>query len=180
MKLLNFLRTHRRSHSRRGCRATNGAGSRRRYRPVSRNDWLTSQSSSNCVSTPPTDRDRQLIIAQIAALRPHPDSSRALRAVEFARQRRTPHEILGLGVLDQAPSLVGTAAQTADTLEEWVPAGATDDFTVVIDDLHDGMDAFVDDGRTSPTSARSAPRRLSGGHAARPSRSSGTNRLGPP
>ena len=91
----------------------------------------------------PADRDKPLTEAQIAALRPHP-APQAAQAVELARQGRTPHEILGHGVLDQAPSFVGTAEQIADVLEEWVREGAADGFTVTIDDLHDGMDAFVD------------------------------------
>jgi FMN-dependent oxidoreductase (nitrilotriacetate monooxygenase family) len=92
----------------------------------------------------PADRDKPLTSAQIAALRPHPGAPQAIHALELARQGRTPHEILGHGVLDQAPSLVGTAEQIADTLQKWVQAGAADGFSVVIDDLHDGMDAFVD------------------------------------
>jgi FMN-dependent oxidoreductase (nitrilotriacetate monooxygenase family) len=92
----------------------------------------------------PADRDKPLTSAQVAALRPHPGAPQAVHALELARHGRTPHEILGHGVLDQAPSLVGTAEQIADTLQEWVEAGAADGFSVVIDDLHDGMDAFVD------------------------------------
>ncbi|GAA5122642.1 NtaA/DmoA family FMN-dependent monooxygenase [Alloalcanivorax gelatiniphagus] len=92
----------------------------------------------------PADRDKPLTSAQIRAVRPHPGAAQAVRALELARQGRTPHEILGHGVLDQAPSLVGTAEQIADLLQEWVQAGAADGFTVIIDDLHDGMDAFVD------------------------------------
>ncbi|MEV5357043.1 LLM class flavin-dependent oxidoreductase [Streptomyces sp. NPDC052693] len=91
----------------------------------------------------PADRDKPLTCAQIAALRPHPAAPQAIHALELARQGRTPHEILGHGMLDQALSLVGIAEQIADTLQEWVEAGAADGFTVVIDDLHDGMDAFV-------------------------------------
>ncbi|WP_369138019.1 NtaA/DmoA family FMN-dependent monooxygenase [Modestobacter versicolor] len=92
----------------------------------------------------PADRDKPLTSAQIGALRPHPGAAQAGYALELARQGRTPHEILGHGVLDQAPSLVGTAEQIADVLQEWVQAGAADGFSVIIDDLHDGMDAFVD------------------------------------
>jgi FMN-dependent oxidoreductase (nitrilotriacetate monooxygenase family) len=92
----------------------------------------------------PADRDQPLTGAQVAALRPHPGAAQAVRALELARQGRTPHEILGHGVLDQAPSMLGTAEQIADELQEWVQAGAADGFTVIIDDLHDGMDAFVD------------------------------------
>ncbi|WP_258725836.1 NtaA/DmoA family FMN-dependent monooxygenase [Cellulomonas sp. NS3] len=92
----------------------------------------------------PADRDKPLTNAQVAALRPHPGAPQAVRALELARQGRTPHEILGHGVLDQSPSLLGTAEQIADMLQEWVQAGAADGFSVIIDDLHDGMDAFVD------------------------------------
>ena len=91
----------------------------------------------------PGDRDKPLTSAQVRALRPHPGAAQAVHAVELARQGRTPHEILGHGVLDHAPSLVGTAEQIADVLQEWVEAGAADGFTVLIDDLHDGMDNFV-------------------------------------
>ena len=92
----------------------------------------------------PADRDRPLTSAQVGALRPHSGAAQADFALELARQGRTPHEILGHGVLDQAPSLVGTAGQIADTLQAWIQAGAADGFTVVIDDLHDGLDTFVD------------------------------------
>ncbi|BBH69556.1 nitrilotriacetate monooxygenase [Actinoplanes sp. OR16] len=92
----------------------------------------------------PADRDKPLTSAQIAALNSHLRGTPAARALDLAREGRTPHEILGHGVLDQSPSLLGTAEQIADTLQEWVQAGAADGFTVVIDDLHDGMDAFVD------------------------------------
>jgi alkanesulfonate monooxygenase SsuD/methylene tetrahydromethanopterin reductase-like flavin-dependent oxidoreductase (luciferase family) len=92
----------------------------------------------------PADRDKRLTTTQTLDLRPHPGVAQAAYAIELAQRGRTPHEILGHGVLDQAPSMVGTAEQIADTLQEWVQAGATDGFTVTIDDLHDGMDAFVD------------------------------------
>lgn len=90
------------------------------------------------------DRDKRLTTTQTMQLRPHPGGPQAAYAIELAQQGRTPTEILGHGVLDVAPSMVGTAEQIADTLQEWVQTGAADGFTVTIDDLHDGMDAFVD------------------------------------
>lgn len=92
----------------------------------------------------PENRDERLTTTQTLQLRPHPGVAQAAYAIELAQQGRTPLEILGHGVLDMAPSMVGTAEQIADTLQEWVQTGAADGFTVTIDDLHDGMDAFVD------------------------------------
>jgi FMN-dependent oxidoreductase (nitrilotriacetate monooxygenase family) len=90
------------------------------------------------------DSAKALTSAQVAALRPNPAAPQAARALELARQGRTPHEILGHGVLDQNPGLVGTPEQAADLLQEWMQAGATDGFTLNVDDLHDGLDDFVD------------------------------------
>jgi FMN-dependent oxidoreductase (nitrilotriacetate monooxygenase family) len=91
----------------------------------------------------PADGDKALTNAQIAGLRPTPAGPQAVRALELARQGRTPIEILGHGVLDPNPGLVGTAEQAADLLQEWMQARATDGFTLTVDDLHDGLDAFV-------------------------------------
>lgn len=90
------------------------------------------------------DRDKALTNAEIRALRPHPRAQQAVRALGLASQGFTPHEILGHGVLDQNPGLVGTAEQAADLMQEWMNADATDGFTIVVDDLHDGFDDFVD------------------------------------
>jgi len=92
----------------------------------------------------PADRDKPLTQAQLAALRPHPGAARSAFAVELARQGRTPHEILGHGVLDHVPSLVGTPEQVADLMQEWVQAGAADGFTLNVDALHDGVDDVAD------------------------------------
>ena len=91
----------------------------------------------------PADRGKALTNAQIRALRPNPGAAHAVRALELASQGRTPREILGHGILDQNPGLVGTAKQAPDMLQEWMEAGATDGFTIVVDDLHDGFDDFV-------------------------------------
>ena len=92
----------------------------------------------------PADRDQPLTSAQVAALRPNPAAARADLALQLARQGRTPHEILGHGILDQNPGLVGSAEQIADVLQQWVQTGAADGFTINVDDLHDGLDDFVD------------------------------------
>ena len=90
------------------------------------------------------DSAKTLTSAQVAALRPNRAAPGAVLALELARQGRTPHEILGHGVLDQNPGLVGTPEEAADLLQKWMRAGATDGFTLNVDDLHDGVDAFVD------------------------------------
>jgi len=90
------------------------------------------------------DRDKALTDAQIRALRPRSGSQQADLAFRLASQGRTPREILGHGVLDLNPGVVGTAEQVADMLQEWMEAGAADGFSIVVDDLHDGLDDFVD------------------------------------
>jgi len=92
----------------------------------------------------PADRNKPLTTTQVLGMRPHPGVPQSGFAIELAKQGRTPMEVLGHGVLDPGPSVVGTAEQIADTLELWVKSGASDGFTVTLDDLHDGMDAFVD------------------------------------
>lgn len=92
----------------------------------------------------PADRDKPLTSAQVRALRPNPGVPRAALALELAGRGLTSREILGHGVLDQNPGVVGTAEQAADILQEWMEAGVADGFTLTIDDLHDGLDDFVD------------------------------------
>lgn len=65
----------------------------------------------------PADREKPFTAAEVATLRPHPGAAQAVRALELARQGRTPHKILGHGVLDYAAALVGTGKQIADTLQ---------------------------------------------------------------
>ena len=90
------------------------------------------------------DADKPLTSGQISRLRPHPRAPRAARAVQLANQALTPHEILGHGVLDIYPGVVGTPEQAADLIQDWSRAGAADGFTVMIDDMHDGLDDFID------------------------------------
>jgi len=92
----------------------------------------------------PHQCDRAMTPAQIAGLRPHPSVPRAQLAVDLAKQGLTPREILGHGVLDQNPGLVGTPEEAADLLQAWVEQDATDGFLLTLDDEHDGMDLFVD------------------------------------
>jgi len=92
----------------------------------------------------PADRDNPLSSVQLRALHPNPAAPQGLRALELASQGLTPHEILGHGVLDPSPSVVGSPEQIADILQNWMNAGAADGFTLNIDDLHDGLDNFVD------------------------------------
>lgn len=91
-----------------------------------------------------SDRDKPLTEGQIRAIRTTPRVPRAADALSLAQQGMTPHEILGHGVLDQNPGLVGTAEQAADMMQHWMEAGVSDGFTLVVDDLHDGFDDFVD------------------------------------
>lgn len=90
------------------------------------------------------DADTPLTSGQISHLRPHPRAPRADHAAQLANQGLTPHEILGHGVLDIYPGVVGTPEQAADLIQDWSRAGAADGFTVMIDDMHDGLDDFID------------------------------------
>lgn len=93
------------------------------------------------------DRDRADIPlgpADLVGLRPHPRALHAVRAVALASAGLTPMDLLAHGVLDVNPGVVGTAEQAADMFQEWVEAEACDGFTLVVDNLHDGLDDFVD------------------------------------
>ena len=92
----------------------------------------------------PRDCDRALTPSQMSGLRPHPGVLRSELAIDLAERGLTPREILGHGVLDQNPGLVGTPEEAADLLQEWVEQDATDGFLLTLDDEHDGMDLFVD------------------------------------
>ncbi|QIX53677.1 NtaA/DmoA family FMN-dependent monooxygenase [Rhodococcus sp. DMU1] len=92
----------------------------------------------------PADADKPLTSSQVRGLRPSPGVPQAARAVELASQGLSPREILAHGVLDALSGLVGTPEQAADRMQEWIQAGVCDGFTLVVDDLHDGLDAFVD------------------------------------
>jgi hypothetical protein len=71
---------------------------------------------------------------------------RAARTLEFASQGLSLSrcEILVRRVLAVNLCMVGTPEQAADRMKEWVEAGVRDGFTVVVDDLHDGPNTFVD------------------------------------
>ena len=92
----------------------------------------------------PRDRDKPLGVVQAQALRARSGSHQEALAHRLASQGRTPMDILGHGVLDPNPGVVGTPEQVADMFQEWMEAGVTDGFSLVVDDLHDGFDDFVD------------------------------------
>jgi FMN-dependent oxidoreductase (nitrilotriacetate monooxygenase family) len=90
------------------------------------------------------DRDKPLSVVQARILQARSGSRQEILAHRLVGEGRTPIEILGHGVLDQNPGIVGTAEQVADLFQEWFDAGVTDGFSITVDDLHDGLDAFVD------------------------------------
>lgn len=92
----------------------------------------------------PRDRDRAFSAAEVASLRAHPNAPHSELAIHLARHGMTALEILGHGVLDMSPGLVGTGAEAADMMQEWKEQGATDGFTVTPDDTHDALDLFTD------------------------------------
>ncbi|WP_146234189.1 NtaA/DmoA family FMN-dependent monooxygenase [Curtobacterium sp. MCPF17_046] len=90
------------------------------------------------------DRDKPLTVTQVQGMQRRSGSRQEVLAHRLASEGRSLREILGHGVLDQNPGVVGTGEQVADMFQEWVEAGATDGFSIVVDDLHDGLDDFVD------------------------------------
>ncbi|MFI5626512.1 NtaA/DmoA family FMN-dependent monooxygenase [Nocardioides sp. NPDC051685] len=92
----------------------------------------------------PERADVPLAGSQISALRPHPGVPRAARAAELASEGWSPLDLLAHGVLDPNPGVVGTPEDAADMLQEWIEAGVCDGFTLAVDNLHDGLDDFVD------------------------------------
>ncbi|MEY8741204.1 NtaA/DmoA family FMN-dependent monooxygenase [Bacillales bacterium AN1005] len=88
--------------------------------------------------------DEPLTAAQLASVRAHPHDARSVRAVELAKAGWSPRDILAHAVFDPYPSVVGTAEQVADHLQEWFEAGAADGFMLNFDDFHTGLDDFVD------------------------------------
>lgn len=94
--------------------------------------------------TGPINADEPLTPAQVRGLRPNHRLPQGALALQLADQGLSLREMLARGVLDMNPSVVGTPEQAADQLQEWIQAGACDGFTLAVDDLHDGLDAFVD------------------------------------
>jgi FMN-dependent oxidoreductase (nitrilotriacetate monooxygenase family) len=92
----------------------------------------------------PGDCDHALAPTEISNLRPHPGVLRSGLAVDLARRGLTPREILGHGVLDRTPGLVGTPEEAADMLQAWMETDASDGFILTPDDEHDGIEQFVD------------------------------------
>jgi alkanesulfonate monooxygenase SsuD/methylene tetrahydromethanopterin reductase-like flavin-dependent oxidoreductase (luciferase family) len=91
-----------------------------------------------------THPDEPLTAAQLAAVDAHPGDARSVRAVALARAGWSPRDILAHAVFDPYPSVVGTADQVADHLQEWFEADAADGFMTNFDDFSTGIDDFVD------------------------------------
>ncbi|MEK4439277.1 NtaA/DmoA family FMN-dependent monooxygenase [Paenibacillus sp. FSL K6-2862] len=88
--------------------------------------------------------DKPLTAAQLVSVRAHPQDARSVRAVELARAGWSPRDILAHAVFDPYPSVVGTAEQVADHLQEWFQAEAADGFMLNFDDFHTELGNFVD------------------------------------
>lgn len=91
-----------------------------------------------------TQPDTPLTTAQLAAVRAHPEDARSIRAVELAHAGWSPRDILAHAVFDPYPSVVGTAEQVADHLQEWHDADAADGFMLNFDDFSTGIGSFID------------------------------------
>jgi FMN-dependent oxidoreductase (nitrilotriacetate monooxygenase family) len=88
--------------------------------------------------------DEPLTAAQLAAVQVHPGDARSIRAVELAHAGWSPRDILAHAVFDPYPSVVGTADQVADHLQEWFEADAADGFMLNFDDFSTEVSNFVD------------------------------------
>jgi FMN-dependent oxidoreductase (nitrilotriacetate monooxygenase family) len=91
-----------------------------------------------------THPDEPLSPAMLASARAYPGNARSAQALQLAHEGWSPRDILAHGVLDPYPSVVGTAEQAADHLQEWFEAEAADGFLLNFDNYHDGIDDFVD------------------------------------
>lgn len=92
----------------------------------------------------PAHLDEPLTADQLADAVPSPHDPRSARALEVARQGWTLRDVLAHGVIDYHPVVAGTAADTADHMQQWFEAGACDGFSIAIDSYYDGFDTFVD------------------------------------
>jgi FMN-dependent oxidoreductase (nitrilotriacetate monooxygenase family) len=88
--------------------------------------------------------DEPLTTKQLASVRAHPQDARSVRAVELAKAGWSPRDILAHAVFEPTPTVVGTAEQAADHLQEWFEAEAADGFVTTYDDFHTGIGEFVD------------------------------------
>jgi FMN-dependent oxidoreductase (nitrilotriacetate monooxygenase family) len=91
-----------------------------------------------------TRPDEPLTTAQLTAVQAHPQDARSIRAVELAHAGWSPRDILAHAVFDPYPSVVGTAGQVADHLQEWFKAGAADGFMLNFDDFSTEIGNFVE------------------------------------
>ncbi|MCW3170731.1 NtaA/DmoA family FMN-dependent monooxygenase [Chryseobacterium sp. 09-1422] len=91
-----------------------------------------------------TQLDEPLDPIQLKSLRPHPYDQRSIEAVRLAKEGWSPREILSHAIFDPYPTVVGTAEQVADHLQEWFEADAADGFMMNFDDFHTEISNFVD------------------------------------
>lgn len=88
--------------------------------------------------------DEPFTPVEIAAIREHPQDPRAARVAQLAKAGWSPRDIIAHAVFDPYPSVVGTADQAADHLQQWFEAGTADGYVVHFDDFHNGINEFVD------------------------------------
>jgi len=88
--------------------------------------------------------DEPLTATQLASVRANPHDARSVRAVKLAKAGWSPRDILAHAVFDPFPTVVGTAEQVADHLQEWLEAEAADGFMMNFDDFQTGIGDFVD------------------------------------
>jgi FMN-dependent oxidoreductase (nitrilotriacetate monooxygenase family) len=91
-----------------------------------------------------TQPDEPFPAEQLNTMRAHPGNVRSERAVALARAGWSARDILAHAVLDPTPTVVGTADQGADHLQQWYEAEAADGFVTGFDDYSTGIDDFVD------------------------------------
>ena len=70
---------------------------------------------------------------------------RSDHALAVVREGWSLRDVIAHGVIDYHPVVADTPEKIADFMQEWFEAGACDGFSLSIDSLHDGVDAFVDE-----------------------------------
>lgn len=90
------------------------------------------------------DIDRPVPGDMLARAVANPADPRSERALEVVREGWSLRDVIANGVIDYHPVVAGTPEDVADHMQEWFDAGACDGFSIAVDGLHDGVDAFVD------------------------------------
>lgn len=91
----------------------------------------------------PTQLDKPLTSMQIASLRPRLPLAGNRKLLELAKQGKTPRQILGYGLHERGPLVVGSPEQVADTMQAWIEGGGCHGFTVVLNDYQHDLEIFV-------------------------------------